>query len=229
MLTVYTVHMSIISTFLHVYCLFSFNLSTCLLSIVTTCPHVYCLLSPPVNMSIVSTCLHVYCLYLSTCLLSLPVYMSIVYLTHLCMPNCTYLHAGIRYTRRQLYQHLIWENKEIWPRDRPPSPTIPPTPLFRPYFNAKPSHLNVLGMGGGERHYVLVTRNIFLLRSANRNAKQNLERGSAGTLTLERGKNCIQEHRSVGTQRQNRGMRNAKHFRNARPSLHNIADRKQIC
>ena len=51
-------------------------------------------------------------------------------------------------------------------------------------------------LGRGEHDYVLGMRNIFLLRSANRNAKQNLERGSAGTLTLECEKNIL--YRNAG-------------------------------
>ena len=54
-----------------------------------------------------------------------------------------------------------------------------------------------MGVGRGERNYVLGTRNIFLLESA----KQNLERENAGTQILVREKKALKKHA---------GTRNAK-------------------
>ena len=83
-----------------------------------------------------------------------------------------------------------------------------------------------VGSAGGERvlcegqqHRVLLIlrnackmqarENIFHGGPRNRSAKQNLEHRSTVTLTLERNKKCytLQEHGSVGTQRQNQGTR----------------------
>ena len=60
-----------------------------------------------------------------------------------------------------------------------------------------------MGVGRGERDFVLGTRNIFLLRSAKQ------ERGSTGTLILEREKKYL--YRSAGTQERKRKIEERGH------------------
>ena len=64
--------------------------------------------------------------------------------------------------------------------------------------------------GRGERDFVLGTRNIFLLRSTKQEREaRNLERGSTGTLILEREKKYL--YRSAGTQERKRKIEEHGH------------------